>query len=150
MEWALVISLSLNILSILVYFNIPEFLQEIFIKKIEYKYNIKLDRINKHNEILPELFYTVSEAIAYHNQNYSGNTFIKRDMIKYAKLKNFITKNQFFIPAHIKDLSREIEDKVWECMRLKHDKDKNLSICEDELIKLQNQLEEKIQAILAN
>lgn len=150
MEWALVISLSLNLLSILVYFNVPEFLQEIFIKKIEYKYNIKLDRINKHNEILPELFYVVSEAIAYYNLNYSGNTLYQSDMIRYAKLKNFITKNQFFIPAHIKDLSREIEDKVLECMTLKYGKDKNLATCEDELIKLQDQLEEKIQSILAN
>lgn len=137
MEWTLIISLSLNILSVLVYFNIPEFLQDIFIKKIEYKYDIKLDKKSKHNEILPELFYTVSEAVAYYDMNYSGDSLNQYDLMKYAKLKNFITKNQFFMPEHIKDLAREIEHKTLDCMTAKREKAEDLATHEEELKRLQ-------------
>lgn len=162
MNWTLIISISLNIVSILVYFSVPEFLQQLFIKNIEYKYDVKLNRINRHNEVLPELFYKVSRAVSYYDFNYTGETYNKRDLIEYAELKNFITQNQFFIPTDIRDISREIEDEILEFMYFKNkimttaggEEVENMALkqtkSKEKLNSLIDELEEKIYRIIKN
>lgn len=162
MNWTLIISIALNIVSILVYFSVPEFLQQLFIKNIEHKYDVKLNRINRHNEVLPELFYKVSGAVSYYDINYTGQTYHERDLIAYAELKNFITQNQFFIPKDIRDISREIEDEILEFMSFKNktattaggEEVENMALkqrkSKEKLNRLIDELEEKIYRVIEN
>lgn len=160
MEWVTIISIALNIVSVLVYFKIPEFIQSLFIRRIEHKYDIKLDKINRHNKVLPELFYKAAGVVSYYDFNYSGKTYNRRDLIEYSEYKNFITQNQFFLPADIRNTSRDIEDEILEFIYYKNktttlpggDEVEEMAIKQEESKKKLNKslddLEEKIYRVI--
>lgn len=160
MDWITIGSIALNIVAVLSYFKIPDLLQHSFVKRMDHKFKIKLDKINRNYEVLPELFYYVAATISYYDFNYSGNTYSKNDFLQYAKLKNFITQNQFFMSDDIKQLAREIENEVFDFINYKHraesaiDQSDELIIFEkqsksrEKLTIYEKELEEKIHKII--
>ena len=138
----------------------PDFLSQFLLKKIEKKYDIDLSVRDRNHEILPELFYKVSETIYYYFQKYTGEKLTNLTLTEYGTLKNYITKNQFYIDKEPREKAREIENNILEYIILRSDlyrshpddrleeKNRDLEIKKEIIIKLQKELEEVIYKIL--
>lgn len=147
MNWITIGSIMLNLIGILVYLKVPEFIQSFFIKRIEHNFSkkmneiqyeqekeisrirdefqrerqemehdfqVRLDILKKHKEVLPILYEKIVTAESYYKNNYNGKSMTKNDLNYYAEVKNFITKNRFFMSKELYEKSRECEDAIFE------------------------------------
>lgn len=146
MDWILVLSVSLNIVAALVYFKVPELLQGLLMKKVEYKYNISFDRWKIHHDVLPVLFEKAATAHNYYQTNWDGKKLDLQLLFHYAELKNYITVKQFFLPKEITLIARELENEIHKYIMTKQ-KVTNESLNRKQLDELDETLEKLIKEL---
>ena len=120
MDWALIVSISLNVVGVLTYFKLPEMIQGLILQKVEYKYKNNISILSKYQEVLPELFEKAALSHSHYGMNYDGLVLNLNTMKEYAELKNYITIKQFFMPEKIKKTAREVEILIFDYVAAKH------------------------------
>lgn len=157
MEIGLIVSIVLNIVAVLVYFKVPEFIQSYFLKRIEHNYSeelqemehkfqLRFDTLRKRYEVLPELYNKIVMAESYYKQHFSGESLNNRDLKYLADMKNYITRNRFFIDENIFKKARECEELIMDWITNK----KNVYHSAPEEIERFKKGQDKIEAYLEN